>query len=65
LVLWLSVHNTLGVHTLATSTANSDTVDDVSLLSLVSQSACLVWTSRTSASVDDGKLAVLPSTDTQ
>ncbi len=41
---WLSVHNATTVGSLATATADGDTVDGVSLLGLVAQLVCLVGT---------------------
>ncbi len=56
---------TLGSLALATTTADSDAVDEDALLGLVSQAASLLGTSRARAPVDDVQLAVLPGADAQ
>ena len=48
---------------LAATSADSDTVDNVSLLGLVTDLACLVHTGRTGALVDNRHLSVLPGAD--
>ena len=65
LVLGLTVNNTLGVRALGGTTADTDTVDDVTLLSLVTETTSLVDTGRTRATVDSSELTVLPGTDTE
>lgn len=60
LVDWLSVDNPLGHWSLSASTSDSYSVDDIALLSLISELSCLVRTRRSCASVDDWKLSVLP-----
>jgi len=59
----LTVADTLGDLALASSPLDADTVDDVSLLGLVSQSAGLIWAGRTRGTVDSRKLTVLPGPD--
>jgi len=59
----LTVADTLGDLALASSPLHADTVDDVSLLGLVSQSAGLIWAGRTRGTVDSRKLTVLPGPD--
>ena len=49
----------LGNGPLATSTANTDTVDNVALLGLISETAGLVGTRRAAGTVDDLELAKL------
>jgi len=65
LVLGLSIHDTLAVGPLASTTADGNTVDNKALLSLVAQPVGLLRTERAVHSVDLGELAVLPSADAQ
>ena len=65
LVLGLSVHNTLRIGSLASSTADSNAINDVTLLGLHSQSAGLVGASGVSNTADLRKLAVLPGANTE
>ena len=53
MVGWLSVSSTLLDLLLATSTADTDTVDNVSLLGLVTKSASLVWARWAGGTVND------------
>lgn len=53
LVGGLAISSTLWNWPLATSTANTDTVDDISLLSLVSETASLVWARWSRSTMDD------------
>ena len=62
---WLSVHNTLGEHLLASSTANANSPDRKALLALVAKFTSLVRTRRTSALVHGRELTVLPSAHAQ
>ena len=64
LVDGLSVDGTLAHWSLATSSTDADSVDDISLGSLVTKLARLLGTHTTLAFVDDGELTELPSTDT-
>jgi hypothetical protein len=57
--LFLTVCGTLGGLPLATTTSHTDTVDNVSLLGLVSETAGLVRAGRTGCAVDDIELAKL------
>jgi hypothetical protein len=52
-----TVSSTLWHWSLAASTANADTVDNIALLGLVSESACLVGARRTRSTMDDVKLS--------
>ena len=61
----LAEGGTLGNRLLATTTADADTVDDVSLLGLVSQTTGLIGARRAGSAVDDVQLAVLPAANTQ
>lgn len=61
----LAVHNSLRVRSLAATTANTDTVDDESLLGLVSETTSLIGARRTRSTVDGGKLTVLPTSHTE
>jgi len=61
LVDGLAVGGTLGGGTLPVSSADTDTVDNVSLLGLVSETAGLVRAGRAGGAVDDIQLAVLPA----
>ena len=62
---WLSVHNTLGEHLLASSTANGNSPDRKALRALKSKFTGLVWTRRKSTLVHGRKLRVLPSAHSQ
>ena len=52
---------TLGNVLLAVTTADADTVDDIALLSLVTEAASLVRAGGARSAVDDVQLAVLPA----
>jgi len=65
LVLGLSVHNTLGDWPLPASTADTDTVDNVTLLGLVTETAGLVGTARASDADNAGQLPKLPAAHTE
>ena len=64
LVGWLTISSTLWNWSLSTTSSNSDSVDDESLLSLVTQSSSLVWSGRSRSSVDDVLLSQFPASDT-
>lgn len=57
----LTVGSTLGDGLLPVTSSDSDSVDDVALLGLVTQSSSLVGSGRSRCSVDDGELSVLPT----
>ena len=61
----LTVGATIGDGLLATSTANTNTVDNVSLLGLVAETAGLIGARRSACAVHRGELAVFPCTNTQ
>ena len=65
LVLGLSVHNTLGIGSLASSTTNSHTVHNVALLRLHSQTTRLIGAGRVRHAAHLRKLTVLPRTNTK
>lgn len=65
LVGWLTVSSTLWNRSLSTTSSDSDTEDDETLLGLVTQSSGLVWSGRSGSSVDDVLLSVLPTSDSQ
>lgn len=65
LVGWLSVGGTLWNWALAATTTNTDTVDNVSLLGLVTETAGLVWAGWTRSTVNDVQLSELPASDTE
>ena len=65
LVLGLTVDNTLRIRSLASTTTDSNTVNNVTLLSLHAQSASLVGTSGVSDTADLGELTIFPSTNTK
>ena len=65
LVGWLSVGSTLWNWALATTTTDTDTVDNVSLLGLVTETASLVRTGWTGSTVDDVQLSELPASYTE
>lgn len=51
--------STLSAGPLATTSADSDSVDDIALLSFVSQSSSLIWSSWAACAVDDIQLSEL------
>lgn len=57
----LTVGSTLGDGLLPVTSSDSDSVDYVALLGLVTQSSSLVGSGRSGCSVDDGELSVLPT----
>ena len=61
-VSWLSVDASLGDVSLTATSADTGSVDDESLLSLVSELACLLWSGWTAALVDGSELSKLPGT---
>jgi hypothetical protein len=63
LVGGLTVHDTLRNWSLSGASSDTDTVDDVTLLSLVAQSTSFVGAGWARSSVDRGKLAVLPASN--
>ena len=63
LVLWLTVDNTLVIWSLAATSADSDTVDNISLLSLVAKLVGLVGTGWSVDALDLVALTILPSSD--
>ena len=50
---------------LSSSSSNSDSVDDKSLLGLVSESSGLVRTSRVSSTVDSRQLSIVPCSNSE
>ncbi len=58
-----TVGSTLWCWLLAVTTTNSNSVDEVTLLGLVSETTSLVWSGRSGSSVDDGELTVFPASD--
>ena len=63
LVGWLTVGSTLWNRSLSVTTSDSDSVDNETLLGLVTQSSSLVWSSWSWSSVDNVSLSVLPDSD--
>merc|ERR1719186_2482790 len=61
--LGLTIGTPLSNRTLAATTPHGDTVDDESLLGLVSQPASFVWPGWARSTVDLGQLAILPAPD--
>ena len=59
MLLKLTIGSTLGGRTLATTTADTDAVDNVTLLGLVAETAGLVETRRARSAVDDIQLSEL------
>ena len=51
--------STLGHRLLATTASNTDSVDDIALLGLVSETTSLVWSGRTGSAVNDVQLSEL------
>lgn len=60
LVNGLSVNNTLGDGLLSATSSNSDSVDDISLLGLVTELSGLIDSAWSVNLVDNGELSVLP-----
>ena len=60
LVNGLAVNNTLGDGSLTATTSDSNSIDDIALLGLVSELSCLVSSAGSVDLVDDGELSVLP-----
>ena len=65
LVLGLSIHNTLRIRSFTSSTTNSNTIHNITLLRLHSQTTSLVGTGRMSHTADLGELTILPRTNTK
>ncbi len=63
LVLGLTVHDTLVVGSLAATTTNSATIDNITLLGLVTQLVCLLRTSRAGNFLHLLALAIFPGTE--
>merc|ERR1719333_590726 len=63
--LGLTIGTSLGHGPLPASTSHGDTVDDESLLGFVSQSASFVGSGGTRSSMNLGKLAILPTPDSE
>lgn len=61
----LSVGGTLGDGLFAVTAANTDTVDNVTLLGLVPETASLIGARRTGRAVDDVQRTVLPASDAE
>lgn len=61
----LTVDYTLGDGFLSAASSNSDSVDNVTLLLLVSQSSGFIRSGGSGASVDGGQLSELPSSDSE
>ena len=64
-VSWLSVDASLGDWSLTSSSSDTGSEDNESLLSLVTKLACSLWSGWTSASVDGWKLSKLPTSDSE
>jgi hypothetical protein len=65
LVDGLTIGGTLGNRSLATTTTDTDTVDDISLLGLVTQTTGLVGARGTRSTVNDIQLSEFPTSDTE
>jgi hypothetical protein len=65
LVDGLTVSGTLGNGSLAATTTNADTVDDISLLGLVAQTTGLVGARGTRSTVNDIQLSEFPTSNTE
>lgn len=61
----LAVGGTLWNWLFAVTTTNADTVDNVALLGLVSQTTSLVRAGRARCTMNDFQLAILPASDTE
>jgi hypothetical protein len=55
----LAISSTLGSHSLATTATDADTVDNETLLGLVSQTTSLIRTRRTRSTVDHVELSII------
>ena len=64
-VAWLSIDASLLHISFTAASANTNSIDDVSLLSLVSELAGLVWTRWTLALLDDIELSIFPGPDSE
>ena len=60
LVNGFTVNDTLANWSLSSTSSDSDSVDDITLLSLVTELSGLVWSGGSLDLVDDGKLSVFP-----
>merc|ERR1711973_720129 len=65
LTFWLTVSCTLGDRLLTSTTSKANSVDDVTLLSSVSQSSCFVRACGSRSTMDGGKMAELPASDSE
>jgi len=65
LVCWFAVCCTLWDWLLATTSADSNAVDDIALLSFVAQATSLVRARRSSSAMDDIELTELPASDSE
>lgn len=65
MAFWLAVGATLWHWTLATSTTNANSVDDIALLGTESQATGLVWARWSRRSNHLCELTVLPDSDTK
>lgn len=65
LVGGLTVSSTLGNRSLTVTSADTDTVDDESLLGLVPETTSLVGAGRTRSTVNDVQLTVLPASNSE
>ena len=61
----LSADDTLGDGSLSATSSDSDSVDDVAVFGLETESSGLVGSRRLVGSVDDGQLSVLPGSDSE
>lgn len=61
----LTVSGTLGNRSLTVTSADTDTVDDESLLGLVTETTSLIGTRRTRSTVNDVQLTVLPASNSE
>eukprot|EP00922_Rhytidocystis_sp_ex-Travisia-forbesii_P066178 GHVS01098251.1.p2 GENE.GHVS01098251.1~~GHVS01098251.1.p2 ORF type:complete len:193 (-),score=14.01 GHVS01098251.1:79-657(-) len=64
LPLGLSVYDALGDQLLSVTTTNTHSIDRVSLFGFVAKSPSFVWSSSSAATMDGGKLAILPGSHT-
>jgi hypothetical protein len=62
---WFTVGDTLGDRSLTASTLDTDSVDHVALLGLVTETSGFVWTSWSGRPVDGRELTKLPGSDTK
>jgi hypothetical protein len=62
---WLTIDNTLGDWLLSSSSSDSNSIENISLLSLVAEFSGFFWSGRSLNLVDNWELSVLPSSESE